>query len=167
MQNLFMSLMVITNFSVTLLADSRGVARSLSPIEVESVERKGQVLRRNQMFPVETFLVGIPAHVSTGSACVDFAGQQTTVKFVGEMPSRGRMTTIEVMGSQDPRQEACIEILPAPVHTTLTLEMQHYSEHVTVGNPYVTELVVIGRITYSVSLNPKTEEVRIHPVRVR
>lgn len=133
------------------------VALTLSDISVDKVAHKGTVLRRNHMFPVESILVGIPATLTTKSACVQFAGQETK--------REGDLTIIAAKGASDPMLEACIAVMPAPIETVLTLSFGVNNERVYPSIDCITKHVVIGNRSYIVRLNPAQEEVTIIPSR--
>jgi len=128
------------------------VSPSLVDVRVSDVATQGKILKRNQMFPIETILVGIPAEITVPNACTDFVGQQQVTK--------GDVIELNVRGSFNPMMDACIEILPAPVDTVLTVTLQHFNELVPSVGVIKKTLKIDGHI-YGLTVNLKSGNVQI------
>lgn len=125
MKNLTLSLFALFLFvnasharSIRPLEPLRGeVAPVTVEIPVMSVGKTGEVLKENRMHPFTDYLISFPAEISTKSACTSFVGQQNTTNAGGTLP------VITALGAIDPTQDACIEVMPMPVKTQLTVKM--------------------------------------------
>lgn len=141
-----------------ILPDSRAeVASTLHTLEISNVGTEGEVLKQNFFHPTTTFLIGIPAQVNTGSACVDFVGQETQVQ---------RLKSIRAVGATNPMQDACIAVMPMPVHTKLTLQMKVLTGGFVPAGRFQQERIHIeGAGNFVVTLDMDTERVTVRRTR--
>ncbi len=165
-----LSLLVLGLSLVTNLAQARSlhpdtfrgeVAPVLSEIEVTKVAKYGEVLKSSHRRPFSNFLIAIPVSVNPGSACTSFVGQQISEKVAGN----GKVPTIRMMGASDPVQDACIAVMPAPVKTQLTFNMQVLTGGFVPADDIQRQLVQIMPLgLYSVTLNMGNQSVTVEPV---
>jgi len=139
------------------------VAPSLHKIKITEVGSRGSVLRSRTQHPFTEFLIGIPAKVSTESACTTFVGQNVT-----SPRSPKFFPSISAMGATDPLIDACIEIFPAPVDTTFTVSMKVVTGGIVAAKEIQHQVVQIeGNGLYSVILDMGNNSVRIKSLKSR
>lgn len=141
------------------------VGRVLNLDEVSVVGRKGEVLKRDHMFPSERILVGVPVRITLPDVCTDIVGQET-INAGPRRPSTMDTFVITVKGSTDQMVDACIAVMPRPVDTNVTVDFVNFNE-VIHSNEILTQKVVIGGMAYLVKLNPKTEKVTVRKEIIR
>lgn len=135
------------------------VAPVLSEIEVTKVAKYGEVLRTTHRRPFSNFLIAIPVSVNPGSACTSFVGQQVSEK-------NGSVPSIRMMGASDPVQTACIAVMPEPVKTQLTFNMQVLTGGFVGADDIQTQVVQIMPLgMYKVTLNMGNQSVTVEPLR--
>lgn len=158
MKTLLNLFFVIAALSTPVFAQTNETAPVLNELSITEVSAYGNVLKRNEGFgaiPTSQILVGIPVKVSTGSVCVDFAGQQTT-----QVPG---MEVIKAIGATDPMIDACIEIFPMPVDSVLTTTFEiRFDPRVRLSSRQ-TKIVRIGKDVYTLTLNLGNDSVMIEP----
>ncbi len=98
---------------------NRKISPKLVTTKVSKVEAAGRVLEVRRNHPFTNFVIGIPVEVSTGSACINFIGQQTTQK----TGPRTSINVLTAMAATNPLTQACIEIFPMPTKHFFTVEM--------------------------------------------
>ena len=127
----------------------------LRPIKVAEVAREGIILRERRNHPYTEFLIGLPVAISTGDACTKFVGQVTT-------KPDANVIQISPQGASDPLTEACIAVMPQPVHTNLTLSMKVLTGGFVPAARFHTQLVMLqGRSIYKVTLDLQENKVTI------
>lgn len=159
MKKMFLALAGIVALSSQAMASD--VARSLVKLKVTEVSRNGVVLKDENFGRQHVVLVGIPTKVSTGSACIDVVGQESSLRPGGPAMS---IVTLDVKGSADVINTACIEIFPMPVDLMLSVPLTLNPE---LPVAMASQLVKIDGRPYNVQLDLLTMKVKIQPVGIR
>ena len=132
------------------------VSPKIVQLKVGNVSREGTVLRKIRQHPFTRFLVGIPLDVTLKDACTDYVGQQDVTTSV--------LTRLLTLGAKDPLNDICIDVLPAPVNTQLTLEMNVLTGGFVPAQRFQHQMVELsGAGTFDVTLDMDTMRVTITP----
>jgi hypothetical protein len=137
------------------------VAPVLSSVNIEEVGVAGEIVKSSHQHPFSDFLIAIPVKVQTGSACIDFVGQQTNVEKTG-------LQVLSAIGKTDPTIDACIEIFPMPVDTNLTVKMRVLTGGFVPANPVQSLIVQILPLgLYRLTLDMSNDTVKIDPLKAK
>jgi hypothetical protein len=139
-------------------ASQSDVAPVLRSLDV-NVQLTGEVLKTDRVHPYTYFLIGIPVSVFTGDACTQFVGQEST-------DERAGLKSIHAMGASDPINTACIDILPQPVKTTLTVQMKVLTGGFVPAQPIQTQIVqILPHGLYEIRLDLRNDSVTVRQLR--
>jgi len=148
-------------FATSPMLENKVVSPSLVQVKIADIGREGSILKTRQQHPTTEFLIGIPVTVSTGSACIDFVGQEATVNAQG-------VTRLRALGATDPVVDACIEIFPLPVATQLTFSMSVLTGGIVQAPQFHKRYVQIeGAGMFQVTLDLYADRVTIQPAFIK